>query len=175
MHYKAKILLRQHQFQKGEKPMSRERFHELMGEIAKGIAGRSIKPGLAGYLNQKWPAEGEEFSELKRLCAEGEREGWLMAREAGGIRFGRAIKPGEDAGDFSVDVVRMKDVRGPHHVHPNGEIGAIMAIEGAPKFDGFGEGWYVYEAGSAHHPTVSGGEAYVLYLLPQGAIEFTGN
>ncbi|MGA7328046.1 MAG: DUF4863 family protein [Rhodomicrobium sp.] len=28
--------------------------------------------------------------------------------------------------------------------------------------------------GSSHHQTVSGGDAYVLYLLPEGAIEFTG-
>ena len=97
-----------------------------------------------------------------------------MAREAGGIKFGRAVKPGAEARHFSVDVVRMKDVRGPHHVHTTGEIGAIMPIEGEPKFDGMPEGWYVYPPGSDHHPTVSGGDAYVLYLLPDGAIEFTG-
>ncbi|MEK7820796.1 MAG: DUF4863 family protein, partial [Pseudomonadota bacterium] len=31
----------------------------------------------------------------------------------------------------------------------------------------------VYAAGSAHYPTVTGGAALVLYLLPGGAIEFT--
>ena len=54
------------------------------------------------------------------------------------------------------------------------EIGAIMTISGTPKFDGIAEGWYVYGPGSDHHPTVEGGDAYVLYLLPDGAIEFTG-
>ncbi len=154
--------------------MSQDRFNELVGEIANDIAGKAVKSTLAGYLNRTWPADGEAFSELKRLCAAGEREGWLMAREAGGIKFGRVLKPGGVAGEYSVDVVRMKDLRGPHHIHPNGEIGAVMAVEGTPRFDGFGEGWYVYEAGSDHHPTVSGGDAYILYLLPQGAIEFTG-
>lgn len=155
--------------------MSEKRFQELVGEIASAIEGRPLDASLAGLLNQKWPAGGESFAELKKLCAEGEAAGWLMAREAGGIRFGRAVKPGEAAGEFSVDVVRMKDVRGPHHIHPNGEIGAVMGIEGAPRFDGFSEGWYVYEAGTDHNPTVSGGDAYVMYLLPKGAIEFTGN
>ena len=98
-----------------------------------------------------------------------------MAREAGGIKFGRAVKPGNQAGRFSVDVVRMNDVRGPHHVHTHGEIGAVFPIDGSPRFDAFGEGWYVYGPGTDHHPTVSGGDAYVLYLLPDGAIEFTGN
>jgi len=154
--------------------MSQERFQELVGEIANGIKGRALNSDLAGYLNRNWPADGKGFQELKRLCADGEAGGWLVSREAGGIKFGRAVKPGGAAGDFSVDVVRMKDVRGPHHIHPTGEIGAIMTIAGEPRFDGFGEGWYVYEPETAHHPTVSGGDAYVLYMLPQGAIEFTG-
>ena len=66
------------------------------------------------------------------------------------------------------------DVAGPHHIHTNGEIGAVMPIQGEPRFDDFAPGWYVYPPGSDHHPTVSGGDAYVLYLLPEGAIEFTG-
>lgn len=35
------------------------------------------------------------------------------------------------------------------------------------------DGWLVYGAGTAHDPTVTGGRALVLYLLPGGAIEFT--
>lgn len=159
---------------KGQAAVSEQRFHELAGEIAAEIQGKPVDAALAGFLNARWPAGGAVLEELKLLCAEGEREGWLMAREAGGIKFGRALKPGGAAGDFSVDAVRMKNVRGPHHVHPNGEIGAVIAAGGDPSFDGFGEGWYVYEAGSAHHPEVTGGDAYVVYLLPGGAIEFTG-
>jgi hypothetical protein len=39
--------------------------------------------------------------------------------------------------------------------------------------DGHGGGWCIYPPGSAHSPTVSGGAALVLYLLPEGKIEFT--
>lgn len=98
----------------------------------------------------------------------------MLQRQAGGISFGRAVKPGGLARGFSVDVVRMKDIKGPHHVHPNGEIGALLPIEGTPVFDAFKPGWYVYGPGSSHNPTVQGGDAYVIYLLPEGAIEFTG-
>jgi Domain of unknown function (DUF4863) len=42
------------------------------------------------------------------------------------------------------------------------------------RFDHQSAGWVVYPPGSAHHPTVSGGRALVLYLLPQGRIRFTG-
>ena len=110
---------------------------------------------------------GDTFERLTALCAEGEQDGWLMGR-------GRAINPGADTGRFSVDVVRMKDVKAPHHIHTISEIGAVMPIKGAPKFDAFEAGWYVYPPGSDHHPTVSGEDAYVLSLLPDGVIEFTG-
>lgn len=67
----------------------------------------------------------------------------------------------------------MADIAGPHHVHPNGVIDLIMPIEGDAKFDGRPAGWTVMPAGSAHKPTVSSGRALVLYLLPDGKIEFT--
>ena len=48
-----------------------------------------------------------------------------------------------------------------------------MPVTPEARFDGRGAGWCVCEPGSAHHPTVTGGAALVLYLLPDGAIEFT--
>lgn len=154
--------------------MSKQQFLETVSTIADRIGDRPLDASLTAFLGTEFPVDGEVFGRLKAICAEGEAEGWLMAREAGGIKFGRAVKPDAEARQFSVDVVRMKDVKGPHHVHTTGEIGAIMAISGEPKFDGFDEGWYVYGPGSDHHPTVEGGDAYVLYLLPDGQIEFTG-
>lgn len=153
--------------------MSIDRFSALVGEIAKSVSGKALDENLETFLNATYPPGETDFDALKSLCRKGEAEGWLMAREAGGIKFGRAVKPGAAAAEFSVDVVRMKDVKGPHHIHTTGEIGAIMALDGDPHFDGKPEGWYVYAPGSAHYPTVTGGEAYILYLLPDGAIEFT--
>ncbi|MCH9013543.1 MAG: DUF4863 family protein, partial [Proteobacteria bacterium] len=74
---------------------------------------------------------------------------------------------------ISVDVVQLEDIVGPHHAHPKGEICLTMPVSPAARFDGRGAGWCVYEPGSAHHPTVTGGAALVLYLLPDGEIEFT--
>ena len=153
--------------------MSRESFEELVGAVASAIGDHPLDGDLETFLNTTFPADGAAFAELSTLCAEGEAEGWLVAREAGGIRYGRAVKPGGVAGRFSVDVVRMKNVEGPHHTHTTGEIGAIMPIDGDAVFDGKAKGWYVYPPASAHHPTVTGGDAYVLYLLPEGAIAFT--
>ena len=96
----------------------------------------------------------------------------MCDREHGGIRFGRVIKPTDVTHGFSVDVVEMDNIVGPHHGHPNGEIDLVMPLTDGAKFDGQGAGWKVYGPGSAHKPTVTDGRAYVLYLLPEGAIDF---
>ena len=93
--------------------------------------------------------------------------------EAGGIRYGRVLAAEDDLQRFSVDVVDMNDVVGPHHRHPQGEVDLIMPLEGQATFDGHPAGWCVYPPDSAHRPTVRQGRALVLYLLPEGQIEFT--
>ena len=50
---------------------------------------------------------------------------------------------------------------------------AVMPLDGDARFDGRAAGWVVMAPGSAHRPTVTGGRALVLYLLPQGAIQVT--
>ncbi len=97
----------------------------------------------------------------------------MCHREAGGIRYGRVIKAGDETSGFSVDVVEMENLAGPHHRHPNGEIDMIMPLDSGARFDGRSAGWLVYGPQSAHAPTVTGGKALVLYLLPEGAIDFT--
>jgi len=152
-----------------------EQFRSLLDPVIGDVAGRPLDGDLAAWLNDHYPAGGERFEAIERACHGAIEAGWMCDREAGGIRFGRVIKPAPETRDFSVDVVRMKDVKGPHHRHPRGEIDMIMPISADAKFDGTGAGWKVYEPGSAHHPTVSDGEALVLYLLPKGEIEFTGS
>ncbi len=67
----------------------------------------------------------------------------------------------------------MDDIKGPYHGHPNGEIDMIIPETAGAKFDGRGQGWVVYEPETAHYPTVTDGKAIVLYLLPEGEIDFT--
>jgi len=149
------------------------RFLALIRLVTSRLAGRPIEPSLGGYLTGEFPANGAWFEEMQQLCLRGCSEGWLCASERGGIKFGRVVKPGAEAAGFSVDVVDMKDVVGPHHRHPHGEVDLIMPLDEGAEFDGTGKGWKVYGPGSAHRPTVTGGRALILYLLPEGAIEFT--
>lgn len=137
------------------------------------IGDGAIDAALERRLNAEFPADGDWYRGMRALCEQGRAEGWLCGREAGGIRFGRAVAAGEATHGMSVDVVEMADVVGPHHTHPYGEIDLVMPLEGDALFDGSGAGWKVYPPMSAHKPTVTRGRAFVLYLLPGGAIEFT--
>ena len=152
--------------------MTPEEFRDLIAPITARIEGRPLDGQLEAQLNKDFPASGAAFSAIRQACEAAIAAGWMCEREGGGIKFGRVIKPGSATHGFSVDVVDMADVKGPHHRHPNGEIDMIMPLTRDAQFDGRGAGWLVYGPDSAHSPTVSSGRALVLYLLPQGAIEF---
>ena len=150
--------------------MDKETFTRTIEAVTSVISGKPLNEGLALELNKRFPPDSELFAEIRQTCETGISEGWMCGQEFGGIKFGRVVR---DIDGFSVDVVQMKDVVGPHHRHPKGEIDLIMPIDGNAKFDNQGAGWVVYKPGSAHNPTVTDGAAIVLYLLPDGEIEFT--
>jgi hypothetical protein len=153
--------------------MTPEQFNELIQPITAYVGNRPLDAALDADLNAKYPGNGPVFNAVFEACRQAVAAGWMCNREAGGIKFGRVVKPGAETQGFSVDVVEMENLAGPHHRHPNGEIDLIMPLTPEAKFDGRGAGWLVYGPGTAHSPTVSAGRALVLYLLPQGAIEFT--
>jgi hypothetical protein len=150
-------------------------FRELVAGLTREIAGKALDASLDNWLNQQHGVASASYRQLKAACIQGAAEGWLCKYEGGGLRYGRIFKPADDLHGFSVDVVDMKDVAGPHHVHPEGEIDLIMPLDEGALFDGRPAGWMVTPAGSAHRPTVTQGRALVLYLLPNGRIEFTAS
>jgi len=153
--------------------MTPDKFRAQIAALTAQLAGRAIDAELDAWLNREHGAGSATYAALKASCEAGVAEGWLCNREGGGIKYGRIFKPADDLHGFSVDVVDMTDIAGPHHVHPNGEIDLHMPLGGEATFDGRPAGWVVMPPGSAHRPTVAAGRALVLYLLPQGAIEFT--
>lgn len=154
--------------------MSQASFRAALSELAAELAGRPLDDTLDAWLNLHHGADSPTFTRLAEAIRTGVAEGWLCQREGGGIRYGRIFRAADDLAGCSVDVVDMADIAGPHHRHPHGEIDLIVPVDAGATFDGRGAGWCVYGPGSAHRPTVAGGRAFVLYLLPQGAIEFTG-
>ena len=181
--------------------MPQTALRQRLADLTASIAGRPLDAALDAWLNTTHGAGSASFDGLVAACRQGVTEGWLCNREGGGIRYGRIFKPADDLHGFSVDVVDMAAPRwaapskrppprgddggtppsggeqdhiaGPHHAHPLGEIDLIMPVEGEACFDGRPAGWLVCPPGSAHRPTVSGGRALVLYLLPEGRIDFS--
>jgi hypothetical protein len=148
-------------------------FQQLISRVTEEIAAVPLDSSLESHLNAQYGADSDRYQQIFEACKIGVRDGWLCNREGGGLRFGRVLKATDATHGFSVDVVDMEDLAGPHHVHPNGEIDLIMPLTPDACFDGCPAGWTVYGPGSAHAPTVTRGRALVLYLLPQGAIQFS--
>ena len=153
--------------------MYKAEFRQQIRALTSQLAGRRLDTELQDWLNAEHGPRSDTYRGLAAACQEGVEQGWLCQHEAGGIRYGRVFKPDDELDGFSVDVVEMNACAGPHHRHPNGEIDLVMPLEGEARFDGHPAGWVVYPADSAHVPTVAGGRALVLYLLPEGSIEFT--
>jgi hypothetical protein len=148
-------------------------FQELVAPIARFAQGRALDTALQADLNLKFPPEGEPFQRIREACHAGIAAGWMCGQGDAKRRFGRIFEAGDATHGFSVDVVDITDLVGNHHRHPTGEIDMIMPVTPEAKFDGRGAGWLVYAAGSGHRPTVSAGRALILYLLPEGKIEWT--
>ena len=153
--------------------MTPEQFRLQLAELSAQIAGRALDTELDQWLNTEHGPHSATYAALRASCEAGVAQGWLANREGGGLKWGRIFKPADDLNGFSVDVGDMKDIAGPHHTHPQGEIDLIMPMDEAATFDGRGAGWLVCPPDSAHCPTVAQGRALVLYLLPQGRIECT--
>jgi len=153
--------------------MNVEQFRLLIKPVADAVAGKSLAPKLGDELDRKFPPASPEFKAIEAACHQAIAAGWMCTQGGAGRRFGRVIEPVLQTSNLSVDVVDLTDIVGPHHRHPNGEVCMVMPVSPSARFDGKGAGWKVYPPGSAHRPTVTDGRALVLYLLPDGKIEFT--
>jgi hypothetical protein len=145
----------------------------LVEPVTRHIAGRALDGALEAELNRAFPAGSATFRAIERACHEGIAAGALCTQGGGNRKFGRVFEPGPALAGFSVDVVDITTLVGNHHRHPTGEIDLIMPVDPDAKFDGRGAGWLVYPPGSGHRPTVTAGRALILYLLPEGRIEWT--
>ena len=105
--------------------MSTAEFKDQLSQLTAQIAGRPLNADLDAWLNTEHGVGSTTFEQLKSSCETGVAEGWLCDREGGGIRYGRIFKPVPELHGFSVDVVDMQDLAGPHHSHPQGEIDLI--------------------------------------------------
>ncbi len=130
------------------------------------------QPALArATLTQRFDPTSPAAAALRTSLLRLYEEGKIAQNGALPVRWGRAAKATPQTLDQSIDVVVMNGP-GPLHRHPRGEVNYCIALEGDPRFDGQPAGWVVFPPESRHVPTVSGGTMLIVYLLPQGQIEF---
>ncbi|MFT7669534.1 MAG: hypothetical protein ACI8X5_002239 [Planctomycetota bacterium] len=122
-------------------------------------------------LEKRFPWDGEEARALKTELAHLRESGRICDRGELPMCWGRVTKALPESREFSIDVVLMNGA-GPQHKHPEGEVNFCVATEGEPTFDGHAPGWVVFPPNSVHVPTVAGGMMMIVYLLPNGAMEF---
>ena len=139
-------------------------------DAAAGVALTDPEAACAELTARLDPGSPEGLR-LSQALVELLEAGKVADRGAPPVRYSRAAKASEETADFSIDVVDMTGA-GPRHRHPNGEVNWCVALEGTPTFGGHAPGWVVEPPGSEHVPTVSGGRMLIVYLLPQGAIDF---
>jgi hypothetical protein len=146
-----------------------ETFRPLL-DAARGVA---LDDPIAARLEltRRFDPRGNQARELNAKLVELLRQGEIANRGELPVKYGRAAKATPETGDFSIDVVHMNGA-GPLHRHPNGEVNWCVALDGEPTFMGQPAGWVVERPGSQHVPTVAGGTMLIVYLLPQGKIEF---
>ena len=153
--------------------MNVDQFQKLLKPVTDFVSSEVIDAALAEKLNRRFPHDDVTFKAIEAACHRAISDGWMCVQGSKGRRFGRVIEPNGKTGGLSVDVVDLENIVGPHHRHPTGEICMIMPFTREARFDGMARGWCVFEPGSDHRPTVTGGESLVLYMLPDGKIEFT--
>ena len=146
-----------------------EAFRPLL-DAAEGVSPADPVAARA-TLTQRLDPAGPAAKALQARLVELLHKGEIANRGELPVRYGRAAKATPETGDYSIDVVHMNGA-GPLHRHPNGEINFCMVLEGSPTFMGQPAGWVVEPPGSQHVPTVAGGTMLIVYLLPQGRIEF---
>jgi hypothetical protein len=128
-------------------------------DVARAELARRLDPD--GEVSRKLSGELRALLEAGSIANRGELP----------VRYGRVAKAGPDTLGFSIDVVLMTGP-GPRHRHPRGEVNFCVALDGQPTFDGEPPGWVVLPPDSSHVPTVANGTMLIVYLLPDGAIEF---
>jgi hypothetical protein len=153
--------------------MELQHFKTLVEPVVTTISQAKIDSDLEARLNAAFPPSSALFRNIENACHEAIKAGWMCSQGGEGRRFGRVLEPSGETKDLSIDVVDLTDIVGPHHRHPTGEVCMIMPVTEGANFDGHDAGWCVNPPGSAHRPTVRNGRALVLYLLPEGKIDFT--
>ena len=146
---------------------------ERLDPLLKTISGLDLSDTRAAVdiLDKMFPLRGSMVQDIRQEMEAAYERGEICGRGEPPVRWSRLFKGSEETHGLSADCVLMSGP-GPRHRHPNGEVDLCFRVDGDARFDGHPEGWVVYGPDTTHVPTVTDGEMFILYLLPEGAIEF---
>ena len=92
--------------------MSPIEFRQQIASLTAQLEGRPLDAALDAWLNAEHGPGSATYAALEAACRAGVAAGWMCEREAGGLRYGRVIKPAPDVHGHSVDVVDMNGCDG---------------------------------------------------------------
>lgn len=159
---------------------------------------------LETYLNTTYSETSPFYTGLRDLILAGLSEKWLASIALDGERYRRSrlCAPCEATRYFSItavymdsgyrpatsthtekgkreDVYEKTEYAGQFHVHPYGEINAVIPLDDTAELKGMvewqGAGWTSPGPGSKHFPEVRGGRCIALFFLPAGRIAYPTN
>jgi hypothetical protein len=163
----------------GEKPMLPTGEHKpellnMVQQVLDFVADRPFDDELEFQLNRRFGPYGPFYDRLAKLLKAGLAEGWAAYTpiEGAGYSRGRIAEVSPETRGMRVESAIMRDVVGQYHCHTRGEIDMVVPIDEGALWCGHGAGWVVYPPGSEHFPTTTGGQAAMLFFLPNGEIEY---
>src|SRR6267154_1513123 len=72
-----------------------EELQKLVNEVTRPLLGRNLDAKVETWLNDELPPASATYRGLFDACRAGAAAGLICNREAGGIKFGRVIKPSD--------------------------------------------------------------------------------
>ncbi|MCP4979953.1 MAG: DUF4863 family protein [Gammaproteobacteria bacterium] len=91
-------------------------------------SGKPVDDDLASELNRQFPPDCDVYEAIEAACHQAISDGWMCSQGGEGWCFCRVIEPSVETNMLNVDVVDLKDIVGPHHRHPRGEICMVMPV-----------------------------------------------
>ncbi len=108
--------------------MNTNEFQTLLQPVTNEIAGKPVDDDLASELNRQFPPGCDVYEAIEAACHQAISDGWMCSQGGEGRRFCRVIEPSVETNMLNVDVVDLKNIVGPHHRHPRGEICMVMPV-----------------------------------------------
>ncbi len=108
--------------------MNTNEFQTLLQPVTNEIAGKRVDDDLASELGRQFPPGCDVYEAMEEGCHQAISDGWTCSQGGEGQRFGGVIEPSVETNALSVDAIDLKNIVGPHHRHPRGEICMVMPV-----------------------------------------------